>query len=212
MDLDIAINQGLLPYVDKASGKLKTSHEYYYQVQALWEIMNSDWCDFIIYTLRGIKTERIARDKNTWEVILNKVQIFFNFHMLPHLACITKTHILCKWKSENSINILYNGLVADHTFYRDIGKNYIIAHFEELSCNEVTSEDFQILSTNQWLTNFSIDIYLNLLNSGIQEYQVVPCILASRLFLFSAGENHDDTNFFRINSDKLVSTTSVSAW
>ncbi|KAG5865666.1 hypothetical protein JTB14_001370 [Gonioctena quinquepunctata] len=188
MDPDIAIKQGLLPYVDKASGKLKTSHEYYYQVQGLLEITNSDWCDFIIYTFRVIKTERIARDKNTWEVILNKVQRFFNFYMLPHLACITKTPLLYKWRSENSINILYNGLVADHTFYRNIGKNYIIAHFEELSCtvNEVTSDDFQILSTNQWLTNFLIDIYLNLLNSANQEYQVVPCILASRLFLFSA--------------------------
>ncbi|KAG5870298.1 hypothetical protein JTB14_018095 [Gonioctena quinquepunctata] len=186
MDPDIAIKQGLLPYVDKASGKLKTSHEYYYQVQGLLEITNSDWCDFIIYTFRVIKTERIARDKNTWEVILNKVQRFFNFYMLPHLACITKTPLLYKWRSENSINILYNGLVADHTFYRNIGKNYIIAHFEELSCtvNEVTSDDFQILSTNQWLTNFLIDIYLNLLNSANQEYQAdTPNILDPEDFL-----------------------------
>ncbi|KAG5867835.1 hypothetical protein JTB14_002161 [Gonioctena quinquepunctata] len=95
MDPDIAIKQGLLPYVDKASGKLKTSHEYYYQVQGLLEITNSDWCDFIIYTFRGIKTERIARDENTWEVILNKVSDSEE-KLLKIIDYISKTDSLIK--------------------------------------------------------------------------------------------------------------------
>lgn len=51
-----------LNYLD-SNGKLKTGHNYYYQIQGLLEITDRRWCDFVVYSPLEMRVERIYRDK-----------------------------------------------------------------------------------------------------------------------------------------------------
>lgn len=46
--------------------QLKRSHSYYSQVQGQLAISKRAWCDFIIYTEKGINIERIRYDQHYW--------------------------------------------------------------------------------------------------------------------------------------------------
>ncbi|KAG5860974.1 hypothetical protein JTB14_037329 [Gonioctena quinquepunctata] len=204
---DEACEKGLLPYCNKQTGELNPSHDYSYQIQGLLEITNRDWCDFIIYTRKGMKIQRIYRDPLTWKTIFIKIKKFFDFHLLPYLARVTKEPVLYKWKTTNSIHILPNGLVSDPDYYKDIHRGYIIATFQNIPniIREITQEDFRILSGREWLPNFFIDIYLNIINEAKgKNYQVVPCLMATRIFLFASKEYHPDIDDFEINKDLIT--------
>ena len=47
--------------------RLKRDHEYYAQVQGQMGITGSKWCDFIVYTSKGLYVERIAFDPDYWK-------------------------------------------------------------------------------------------------------------------------------------------------
>ena len=47
--------------------KLKWSHPYYCQVQGQLAIAERTWCDFVVYTTKGISVERIVFDQVFWE-------------------------------------------------------------------------------------------------------------------------------------------------
>lgn len=65
---------------------LKRNHNYYYQVQGTMGITGIDWCDFTVWTPKGLSTERIASDKQFWESMTQKLEIFFDTALLPELA------------------------------------------------------------------------------------------------------------------------------
>ena len=46
--------------------KLKLSHPYYSQVQGQLAITGRKWCDFVIYTHKGISVETITYDEHFW--------------------------------------------------------------------------------------------------------------------------------------------------
>ena len=45
---------------------LKQNHEYYSQVQGQMAVCNIKWCDFVIYTSKGISVQRIIFDEDFW--------------------------------------------------------------------------------------------------------------------------------------------------
>lgn len=47
--------------------QLKHSHGYFCQVQGQMAITERTWCDFVVYTEKGISIERIEYDPNFWE-------------------------------------------------------------------------------------------------------------------------------------------------
>ena len=49
---------------------LCTSHQYYAQVQGQLAIGGRPWCDFVVYTTKGISVQRIKFDNHYWENIL----------------------------------------------------------------------------------------------------------------------------------------------
>ena len=49
---------------------LRTNHIYYAQVQGQMAVGNRPWCDFVIYTTKGINVQRIQFDKVYWEKTL----------------------------------------------------------------------------------------------------------------------------------------------
>ena len=49
---------------------LKRNHPYYAQTQGHMAIGERMWCDFVVYTLKGISIERVGFDKLYWETML----------------------------------------------------------------------------------------------------------------------------------------------
>lgn len=67
--------------------RLKSSHNYFYQVQGQLAITRMEWCDFVIWTESGISIEKIYRDDNFWECIMEpRLQDFFKVSLLPEIA------------------------------------------------------------------------------------------------------------------------------
>jgi len=53
--------------------RLKTSHEYYMQVQGQMGVTGCRWCDFIVYTRKGIYIQRIPFDVEFWNSLKEKL-------------------------------------------------------------------------------------------------------------------------------------------
>ena len=65
---------------------LKTSHKYHYQVQGSLAITKRDWCDFVIWTPKGISVERIFADSAFLDTMRDKLERFYHSAILPELA------------------------------------------------------------------------------------------------------------------------------
>lgn len=100
--------------------------------------------------------------------------------------------IVSESTNHTNIDTYNNGLVKDNTYYKETGKRYHIAFFKNYLCDvkEITSDDFKILSGNEWLSNFIVDIFFNMFNTKPDIYQIINCLTASRIFLYADGENH----------------------
>ncbi|XP_046550827.1 uncharacterized protein LOC124260546 [Haliotis rubra] len=65
--------------------KLKENHPYYFQVQGQMAIAQREWCDFVVWTLKGISIQRIAFDKLKWEEMFQKLKRFYVTAIVPEL-------------------------------------------------------------------------------------------------------------------------------
>jgi hypothetical protein len=67
--------------------KLKHKHNYYYQVQGAMAITRRPWCDFVVWTPKGVSIERIQQDSSFWtDSMLPKLLAFYEHALLPELA------------------------------------------------------------------------------------------------------------------------------
>lgn len=67
--------------------KLKPSHPYYSQVQGQMAIAQRPWCDFIIYTPRGLSVERIHFNQSFWNSeLLPKLTSFYDNCVAPEIV------------------------------------------------------------------------------------------------------------------------------
>ncbi len=73
--------------------ELKRNHQYYAQVQGQMGIGERPWCDFVIYTTKGISVERILLDEKYWkEKLLPKLNAFYDNCVAPEL--VSPLHVL----------------------------------------------------------------------------------------------------------------------
>ena len=73
--------------------QLKRSHAYFCQVQGQMAISERTWCDFIIYTEKGIDIERIQYDPDFWNSdLLPKLIDFYDNCLAPEIVC--PVHVL----------------------------------------------------------------------------------------------------------------------
>ena len=70
-----------------SSFRLKTRHDYYYQVQTQLYCTARHWCDFIVRTNNDFHIERIYADKVWQENNIPKLKEFYFSALLPELAC-----------------------------------------------------------------------------------------------------------------------------
>ncbi len=69
------------------SFKLKTRHDYYYQVQTQLYCTGRCWCDFVLRTDNDLHIERICTDQAWQKANLLQLKEFYFFALLPELAC-----------------------------------------------------------------------------------------------------------------------------
>ena len=66
--------------------KLKKNHAYYTQVQGQMGVSGAKWCDFIVYTKKGISVERIPFDAAYWETLKQKLHTYYFTHFIKIAA------------------------------------------------------------------------------------------------------------------------------
>ena len=68
---------------------LKKSHHYYHQVQLqpFFGIDQYDWCDFCVYTPKGLEAERIWLDIEWSEKCITELDSLYEAHILPEILC-----------------------------------------------------------------------------------------------------------------------------
>lgn len=68
--------------------RLKKRHPYYCQIQGQMAIGVRPWCDFIVYTSKGVSVERVHYDQEFWEKdLLPKLEEFYNKCVAPEIVC-----------------------------------------------------------------------------------------------------------------------------
>ena len=75
--------------INKANNsiKLKPSHPYYCQVQGQMAVSGRLWCDFVVYTPKGISIERINFDSDFWSnSLLPKLIYFYDNCIAPEIV------------------------------------------------------------------------------------------------------------------------------
>lgn len=75
--------------LDATNGNLclKENHNYYSQVQGQMAIGERPWCDFVIYTNKGISVQRIAFNEEFWKnKLLPKLLSFFDNCVGPEIV------------------------------------------------------------------------------------------------------------------------------
>lgn len=63
---------------------LRKDHGYYNQVQGQITITGAHWCDFVVYTFKGIFVEIIPFDEAFWCNMLTKLRQFYFEQFLSH--------------------------------------------------------------------------------------------------------------------------------
>lgn len=69
--------QGFFATLVDGQPRLRRTHMYYSQVQGQMAIGGRMWCDFVIFTEKGISVERIPFDFLYWEDLLPKLTLFW---------------------------------------------------------------------------------------------------------------------------------------
>lgn len=66
---------------------MKRTHIYYYQVQGQLHITQREYCIFAMWTLLGLKLEKILRDDSFWkEKMENKLIKFYEHCILSEIV------------------------------------------------------------------------------------------------------------------------------
>ncbi|XP_070549356.1 uncharacterized protein [Ptychodera flava] len=63
--------------------KLKTSHQYYYQIMGQMGISGLSWCDFVVWTPNGMRIERIRSNLQEFAEMKMKLDKFYFENYLP---------------------------------------------------------------------------------------------------------------------------------
>ena len=66
---------------------LPTSHQYYAQIQGQMAIGCTPWCDFVVYTTKGINIQRVQFNADYWDdSLLPKLSEFYDSCLAPEIV------------------------------------------------------------------------------------------------------------------------------
>ena len=94
--IEACSNPSFFCALDKDGGTrlcLQKNHVYYSQVQGQMGVTKRKWCDFIVYTEKGLSVERIEFDSDFWEKeLLPKLTDFYDNCLAPEI--VSPVHVL----------------------------------------------------------------------------------------------------------------------
>ena len=65
---------------------LKKDHAYYTQVQGQLALTGAEWCDFVVYTHKGLIIQRIYFESAFWDILYEKLaSVYFGLYF--KVAC-----------------------------------------------------------------------------------------------------------------------------
>lgn len=70
---------------------MKTEHEYYAPAQGQLAITGAAWCDFFVYTFKGISIERITFDQQFWDNLSQQLEAYYFQHFISFAASEYRT-------------------------------------------------------------------------------------------------------------------------
>lgn len=75
-------------FLEEVNGmpKLKRTHKYFTQVQGLMGVTGARWCDFVVYTSKGMSIERIPFDVQYWNNLRETLKLYYFRHFLALAA------------------------------------------------------------------------------------------------------------------------------
>lgn len=65
--------------------RLKENHNYFFQVQGQMGVSGKLWCDFVIWTLKGMSVERISFQSAVWVTMKSQLESFYVNAVVPEL-------------------------------------------------------------------------------------------------------------------------------
>lgn len=84
--------------VDTTTGqlKLKEKHPYFLQIQGQMAIRGRPWCDFVVFTGKGLSVQHIKYDEKFWnETLLPKLTTFYDNCVAPEI--VSPVHLLYRY-------------------------------------------------------------------------------------------------------------------
>ena len=66
--------------------RLRTDHSYFAQIQMQLALSTQSWCDFVLYTNKGLVIDRVRYDPVCWGIIRGKLLYFYFNFLLPELV------------------------------------------------------------------------------------------------------------------------------
>ena len=70
---------------------LKRNHSYFDQIQMQLALTTKSWCDFILYTNKGMVVDRIRYDENHWFALREKLLNFYFHFLLDEYLSVNRT-------------------------------------------------------------------------------------------------------------------------
>jgi len=68
-------------------GNINKKHNWYFQVQGQLHVCKKSYCQFAVWTPKGMKIEKIKRDEELWKnTMVEKLRYFYINCLLPELA------------------------------------------------------------------------------------------------------------------------------
>lgn len=165
------------------------------------------WCDFVIFTFKGVKVIRVNYDSRFWNAAFPKLKFCYYFYMLPLFIPLHESisDNERKWAAIKNVQLLQNGLVDDVSYYKQFsnGRVTIFAHLdcpvkEHLVANGLTVSlcifDWRCFHIVKKI-KFSVPRPLHLYSIVKQKFRVVRC--------FHADHNKRDVDYAKPESLRL---------
>ena len=65
--------------------RLQKDHSYYDQVTMQLALTTRSWCDFVLFTLKGLVIDRVYFDPDYWDVLCKEIVEFYFTYLLKEL-------------------------------------------------------------------------------------------------------------------------------
>ena len=89
--------------------KLKENHPYYAQVQGQMAVTGARWCDFVVYTSKGLYVQRIPFNPEFWEDLKQKLVSYYFNHFIKFAAANQLYQGNCQLNSNENCLVLSTG-------------------------------------------------------------------------------------------------------